>query len=92
MKPRIFISAVSAELRQTRQLVANVLSRLGYEPVWQDIFGTEPGDLRDVLRGSLDGCDGLIQLVGHGYGAEPPIVDPAIGRCSYIVGPARAAG
>jgi hypothetical protein len=83
MKPRIFISAVSSELRQTRQLVANVLSRFGYEPVWQDIFGSEPGDRRQVLRDLLDGCDGLIQLVGHGYGAEPPELDPAFGRCSY---------
>ncbi len=72
MKPRIFISSVSSELGTTRQLVANVLSRLGYDPVWQDIFGTESGDLRQVLRDKIDDCEGLIQLVGHGYGAEPP--------------------
>jgi hypothetical protein len=40
MKPRIFISAVTSELRTARQLVANVLLRLGYDPVTQDIFGT----------------------------------------------------
>ena len=28
-----------------------ILLRKGYEPEWQDIFGTEPGDLRDMLRG-----------------------------------------
>ena len=84
MKPRLFISAVTAELGRTRQLVANVLSRLGYDPVWQDIFGTEPGDLRQVLRDKIDGCDGLIQLVGRGYGAEPPpVVDPVSGVTSY---------
>jgi phage tail protein X len=76
MSPRIFISAVSSEFAATRQLVANVLTRLGYEPVWQDIFGTEPGDLRQMLRYKIDGCDGLIQLVGHGYGAEPPTEGP----------------
>jgi hypothetical protein len=63
--------------------VANVLSRLGYDPVWQDIFGTEPGDLRRMLRDKIDDCDGLIHLVGHGYGAEPPELDPDFGRISY---------
>lgn len=32
---------MSKELRGARQLVANTLTFLGYEPVWQDIFGTE---------------------------------------------------
>ena len=62
MKPRIFISAVTSEFGTARQLVANVLSRLGYDPVWQDIFGTESGDLRQVLREKIDDCDGLIHL------------------------------
>jgi hypothetical protein len=44
-RPTIFISAVSEELRSARQLVANTLTFLGYEPVWQDVFGTESGDL-----------------------------------------------
>ena len=83
MKPCIFISAVSSELKTTRQLVANVLLRLGYDPIWQDIFGTESGDLRQVLRDKIDQCEGLIQIVGHGYGAEPPSVDPDLGRVSY---------
>jgi tetratricopeptide (TPR) repeat protein len=83
MKPRIFVSAVTSELGQTRQLVANVLSRLGYDPVWQDIFGTEPGDLRQVLRDKIDDCQGLIQIVGRAYGSEPPDVDPQFGRVSY---------
>ncbi len=83
MKPRLFISAVTAELGHTRQLVANVLARLGYEPVWQDLFGLEPGDLRQVLRDKIDDCDGLIQIVGRGYGAEPPTVAHEFGRFSY---------
>ena len=44
MQGRIFISAVTAELGSARQLVANVLTGLGDEPVGQDIFGTEPGE------------------------------------------------
>ena len=70
-RPMVFISAVSKELRSARQLVANTLQFLGYEPVWQDIFGTEQGDLRQVLREKIDGCKGVVQLVGQCYGARP---------------------
>src|ERR1035438_2801614 len=83
MKPRIFISAVTREFGSTRQRVANILTRLGYEPVWEDIFGTEPGDLRPILRSKMDGCKGLIQLVGHAHGSEPPEPDAKFGRVSY---------
>src|SRR5207237_2105744 len=82
-RPTIFISAVSKELRSARQLVANTLTFLGYEPVWQDIFGTESGDLREVLRQQINQCHGVVQLVGQCYGAEPPAVDDAFGRASY---------
>jgi hypothetical protein len=71
-RPAIFISAVSRELRSARQLVANTLTFLGYDPEWQDIFGTEDGDLRSVLRRRIDHCKGVVQLVGECYGAEPP--------------------
>ncbi len=82
-RPLIFISAVSRELRSARQLVANTLTFLGYEPVWQDIFGTETGDLRQMLREKIDACQGVVQLVGHCYGAEPPAPDEEFGRVSY---------
>lgn len=82
-RPTIFISAVSRELRNARQLVANTLTFLGYEPVWQDIFGLEGGDLREVLRQRIDQCRGVVQLVGQCYGAEPPAVDGEFGRVSY---------
>ncbi len=83
MKTPIFVSAVTRELRQTRQLGANILTRLGYEPVWQDVFGTEGGDLRQMLRDKIDGCDGLVHVVGRAYGAEPPQPDAEFGRVSY---------
>ncbi len=83
MKPRIFISCVTKEFGTTRQRVANILARLGYEPVWQDIFGTESGDIRQMLRDKIDGCQGLIQIAGHAYGFEPPSADPEFGRISY---------
>ena len=82
-RPSVFISCVSPEFRQTRSRVAAILTRLGYTPVIQEIFGTEPGDLRQVLRDKIDACEGLIQIVGQGYGAEPPAVDDDYGRVSY---------
>ncbi|MDP4625909.1 MAG: DUF4062 domain-containing protein [Akkermansiaceae bacterium] len=82
-RPTIFVSTVSKELRSARQLVANTLTFLGYEPVWQDIFGTESGDLREMLRNRVDGCKGVVQLVGYAYGAEPPDMETEFGRVSY---------
>ena len=82
-RPAIFISAVSIELKSARQLVANTLTFLGYDPEWQDLFGTEEGDLRAVLRRRIDSCKGVVQLVGKCYGAEPPSTDEQFGRVSY---------
>src|SRR3954466_14679559 len=82
-RPTIFISAVSKELRSARQLVSNTLTFLGYEPIWQDIFGTETGDLRQMLRDKIDQSKGVVQLVGQCYGAEPASPDPDFGRVSY---------
>jgi len=81
--PLIFISAVSRELRSGRQLAANTLTFLGYQPIWQEIFGTETGDLRAMLRQQIDQCKGVLQIVGNCYGAEPPEPDPQFGRVSY---------
>lgn len=83
MKPRIFISAVSKELRSARQIVANTLMALGYEPIWQDIFDTSGEDIRHMLRNKIDSCSALLQIVGEAYGAEPPTSDPKFGRVSY---------
>ena len=82
-KPRIFISSVSRELASTRQIVANTLLFLNYEPVWQDIIGVEQGEIREVLRRQIDSCVGLIQLTGQRYGLEPSEPDPDFGRVSY---------
>jgi tetratricopeptide (TPR) repeat protein len=82
-RPIIFISAVSKELRSARQLVANTLHLLGYEPDWQDLFGTEQGDLRGMLRRKIDASAGVVQLVGQCYGAEPRTPDEQFGRVSY---------
>jgi hypothetical protein len=34
--------------------VANTLTFLGYQPVWQDVFSTETGDLRVLLSQQID--------------------------------------
>ena len=81
--PLVFVSAVSRELKTARQLVANTLTFLGHRPVWQEIFGTESGDLRAMLRQQIDQCKGVVQLVGHCYGAEPSTPDKEFGRVSY---------
>ena len=83
VRPIIFISAVSKELHSARQLVANTLQLLGYEPDWQDIFGTEEGDLRGMLRRKVDASAGVVQLVGQCYGAQPRTPDEQFGRVSY---------
>jgi tetratricopeptide (TPR) repeat protein len=83
MKPRIFISAVTKELRSARQLVANTLVALGYEPVWQDIFDTRGDDIRAMLRNKIDSCSAVLQIVGDAYGVEPPTNDEKFGRVSY---------
>ena len=83
MKPRIFISAVTKELRSARQVVANTLMALGYEPIWQDIFGIAGEDIRPMLREKIDSCAALLQIVGQAYGSEPPVPDESFGRVSY---------
>jgi hypothetical protein len=83
VKPIIFISAVSEEFRGLRRDVADVLRKLGYEPHTQESLPTLEGDLRQALREQIDHCEGLIQIVGAGYGAEPPSVDADYGRVSY---------
>ena len=82
-RPTIFVSAVTAELRSARQLVANTLTFLGYDPIWQEVFGTETGDLTAVLRDKIDQAKGVVQLVGQCYGAEPSPPTKEFGRVSY---------
>jgi tetratricopeptide (TPR) repeat protein len=82
-QPRIFVSAVSCEFNAAREQVAEVLRRLGCEPVWQAISGSESEDLRPRLRETIRSCNGLIQMVGDAYGPEPAVRDEKFGRVSY---------
>jgi tetratricopeptide (TPR) repeat protein len=82
-QPRLFLSAVSHELKTARKAVADTVGRMGFEVVSQDNFSTGHGHLQQWLREQLDTCEGLIQIVGDGYGAEPPEADTDYGRVSY---------
>ena len=82
-RPRLFLSAVSSELRTVRQRVAATVRTLGFDPVSQDDFPTGHGELRQWLHEQIDTCAGLIQIVGEDYGAEPREVDADYGRVSY---------
>jgi tetratricopeptide (TPR) repeat protein len=82
-RPVIFISAVSAELRSARELVAKTLRSLGYEPEWQDIVPTKNGDLCAALRDYVNESAGVIQIIGHAYGRAPREPDAEFGRVSY---------
>jgi Domain of unknown function (DUF4062)/Tetratricopeptide repeat len=81
-KPVIFISSTS-DLRSARDLVGHVLYSMGYEPVWQEIAGTDGGELLEVLRQRLAPASLVVQLVGTRYGAEPPRPTAEFGRVSY---------
>ncbi len=86
MRPVIFISAVSTELRSARTLVARTLGALGYDVIDQDFAATDAGDLLGVLRTWVDKSDAVLQLVGHCYGCAPHTPDPAIpapNSCPY---------
>lgn len=83
MKPRIFISSVSKEFKSARQLVANTLHAIGFEPDWQDNFETGGEDIRPMLRKRIDHCSAVLQIIGDAYGSEPPTRDETFGRVSY---------
>lgn len=82
-RPRLFLSAVSGELKSARRRVALILSAQGFDVISQDNFATGDGELRQWLRTQIDRCEGLLQIVGDAYGAEPPDLDADFGRVSY---------
>lgn len=83
LAPSIFISATSSDLHSARDVVAKILTAMGYTPVWQDMAATDAGNLSEVLRSWIKPCTAVIQLVGFRYGAEPRQPDPTFGRASY---------
>ena len=72
--PKVFISATSADLGATRQVVKEALLSIGCHPVEQTNFGPDWRTVSQMLREKIGGCQALIHIAGLHYGAEP---DPA---------------
>lgn len=79
----IFVSAVGAELRTSRELVAKTLRVIGCTPVWREFEPTCSVDLRPGLFAQIEQCSALIQIIGRCYGTEPPLEAQISGRTSY---------
>lgn len=71
--PKVFISATSADLASTREVVKEALLTIGCHPIEQTNFPPDWRDVKDMLyeRGQIGDCQALIHIVGLHYGAEP---------------------
>jgi tetratricopeptide (TPR) repeat protein len=68
---RLFISAVSGELKSCRAEVARVLRKKELEVRDQEHFRTGPATLLEQLARYIKNCDAVILLVGERAGAYP---------------------
>jgi hypothetical protein len=68
---RVFISAVSGELKSYRGEVARVLRRKELEVRDQEHFRQGPATLLEQLAAYIEKCDAVILLVGEWAGAFP---------------------
>ena len=71
--PKVFISATSADLAPTRQVVKEALLSIGCHPVEQTNFGPDWRTVSQMLRERIAGCQALIHIAGLHYGAEPDV-------------------
>jgi Domain of unknown function (DUF4062) len=68
---RVFISAVSGELKSYRTEVARVLRRKELEVRDQEHFRQGPATLLQQLAAYIEKCDAVILLIGDQTGAFP---------------------
>jgi formylglycine-generating enzyme required for sulfatase activity len=68
---RVFISAVSGELKSYRAEVARVLRRKELEVRDQEHFRQGPATLLEQLAAYIEKCDAVVLLVGNQAGAFP---------------------
>ena len=71
--PRVFVSAVTSDLKSARQEVNKALVDLECLPIEQSHFGTQYGKVRNVLRKQIASCQAIVHLVGRDFGGEPSI-------------------
>ena len=83
VRPLIFVSATSRDLRSCRQRVKEALLTLGCIPVEQQNFPPNASTVREMLRARLKTCHAVIHLAGLVYGAEPTERAPGDPRRSY---------
>ncbi|MEM8739558.1 MAG: tetratricopeptide repeat protein [Planctomycetota bacterium] len=82
-RKRIFVSAVSSELRHVRVELEAYLRALSYDSVHQEIFTQTHLGIVSMLREQISTCDAMICLIGHHYGYEPDTPPPGYPRRSY---------
>src|SRR5262245_46463367 len=81
---KIFLSAVSGQLKACRDALASDLRARGADVVVQEDFQQHGRTLLEKLQGYIAGCDRVIALVGSAYGWEPePAMLPDKPRRSY---------
>src|SRR5262245_14891689 len=68
---RVFVSAVSGELRSYRTAVARVIRRKGLEVRDQEHFPQGPATLLEQLADYIRDCQAVVLLVGERCGAFP---------------------
>jgi len=80
---KVFISAVTGELRSHRLLVATWLKGAGFEPVVQDTAQQTSLEIAGKLEALIAECEAVVCLIGFAYGAEPSQPYRDYGRRSY---------
>jgi Domain of unknown function (DUF4062) len=68
---KIFLSAVSGQLKACRDALRSDLSAVGAEVVVQEDFQQHGASLLKKLERYIASCDRIIALVGDAYGYEP---------------------
>lgn len=71
--PHVFISAVSGDLRNARELVEESLLTIGCHPVVQEHFEPDYRTVMDMLKAKVSACHAVIHVVGFHYGGQPDL-------------------
>ncbi len=65
---RVFISSVLHGMRQHRETAAEVVRRVGAEPVWFEAFGGRDDGAEQAYLSEVASCDIYVGLLGERYG------------------------
>lgn len=83
VRPEVFVSATSADLKSSREAARNALLRAGCYPVEQTTFPPQACTVREALRKQLATCVAVVHVAGRCYGSEPSEREEASRRRSY---------